>query len=354
MVKDGVPIAYTYDANNKMLTAGGDTYTYDLNGNTIARTGSSGNATWGYDFENRMVSSTTPLGSASFVYNGDGLRVRKVEGAWTGNYLFNGVRVYAKYDDSWSEQARFMIEGASYYDQLVATRTGGAWYYPLYDALGSARRLINASQSVTDTYSYDAFGNVTSQSGSTYNPYRYVGALGYYSADYTTGLLHLGARYYNPSAGRFATSDPKRRPDRSYTYAENAATAGVDPTGLWCLHLPLNICIGTTCKDDPGCPGHNAPTPGFPGCAIGPPPCPTIGPYKPGPGTWVFPNTWQDCVKGHMPFHCELVITGGSTAYSACISCCENFPTDKARCQKSCDTLPPDQNTGGLPALPTL
>jgi len=232
MVKDQQTINYTYDANNKMTAAGGDSFTYDSNGNTIGRTGSSGSATWGYDYENRMTSSTTPQGSATFVYNGGGLRVRKVEGAYTGNYLYDGVRVYAKYDDNWNEAARFMIEGDSYYDPLVATRTGGAWYYPLYDSLGSTRRLINASQTVTDSYSYEAFGGITSQSGSTYNPYKYVGSLGYYSADATTGLQHLGARYYSPSAGRFTTTDPLRFPPGQYVYTANGPLLDGDPAGL--------------------------------------------------------------------------------------------------------------------------
>jgi RHS repeat-associated protein len=226
--------SYTYDANNKMTAAGGDSFTYDSNGNTIGRTGSSGNATWGYDYENRMTSSSTPQGNASFVYSGDGLRVRKVEGAYTGNYLYDGVRVYAKYDDNWNEAARFMIEGESYYDPLVAERVGGNWYYPLYDALGSTRRLINAGEAVTDSYSYEAFGGITAQSGSTYNPYKYVGSLGYYSADYTTGLLHLGARYFNPSHGRFWAKDPLGRDSADtnlYEYVGNRPASMVDPSG---------------------------------------------------------------------------------------------------------------------------
>ena len=80
--------------------------------------------------------------------------------------------------------------GTSDGDALVAIRWGGAWYYPLYDGLGSVRRVVNSNQSATHTYGYDAFGNVTSQSESFANPYKYVGALGCYSADYTTGLLH--------------------------------------------------------------------------------------------------------------------------------------------------------------------
>jgi len=210
MIKDGQTTNYTYDGNNKMTVAGGDNFTYDLNGNTIGRTGTSGTASWTYDYQDRMLTSTTPQGNASFVYNADGLRVRKVEGVYAGNFLYDpfarlragGVRLYAKCGDDWNMGVRFMMEGDSYYDPLTAIKVGSAWYYPLYDSLGSTRRLINASQTVTDTYSYDAFGNITSQSGSTYNPYKYVGSLGYWSGDGNTGLQHLGAAPFSGCSAR--------------------------------------------------------------------------------------------------------------------------------------------------------
>jgi hypothetical protein len=44
----------------------------------------------------------------------------------------------------------------------------------------SVRKILNDSQTSTDAYSYEAFGNIMSQAGSTVNPFRYVGALGYY------------------------------------------------------------------------------------------------------------------------------------------------------------------------------
>jgi RHS repeat-associated protein len=160
------------------------------------------------------------------------LRVQKTEGGVARKYLFDGVRVYSEHDATMVEQARFMIEGGSYYSPLTAVRVGGAWYYPLYDKLGSTRRLVDANQTVTDAYWYDAFGSVTSQWGSTYNPYRYVGSLGYYSADTTTSLLHLGARYYSPQVGRFWTQDPVREGANWYSYVGSSPPNLVDADGL--------------------------------------------------------------------------------------------------------------------------
>jgi hypothetical protein len=89
---------------------------------------------------------------------------------------------------------------------------------------GSAMLTID-SQSSTDAYTlrrssygaqaYEAFGNPISQSGSTVNPFRYVGALGYYWFDFAhhgrdraSALRLLGARYYSPQVGRFWTQGP--------------------------------------------------------------------------------------------------------------------------------------------------
>jgi hypothetical protein len=73
-------------------------------------------------------------------------------------------------------------------------------YHYMLDALGSVRKLTDANQATTDSYSYEAFGSIVASSGSTTNPYRYVGSLGYYR-DSTSGLLHVGARYYSPEVG---------------------------------------------------------------------------------------------------------------------------------------------------------
>ena len=78
------------------------------------------------------------------------------------------------------------------------------------DALGSAKALTNSSGTTTDTYTYDVWGNLTNHTGSTEQPYLYVGQLGYcthhqdpklnpFSTDpgkYV--MLQLGVRYYAP------------------------------------------------------------------------------------------------------------------------------------------------------------
>jgi RHS repeat-associated protein len=96
----------------------------------------------------------------------------------------------------------------------------------------SVRKILNDSQTTTDAYTFEAFGNPTGQSGTTVNPFRYVGALGYYS-DRTSGLRLLGARYYGPSPRRFWTQDPIRYPGvNAYPYVASNPVNRTDPSGL--------------------------------------------------------------------------------------------------------------------------
>jgi RHS repeat-associated protein len=134
--------------------------------------------------------------------------------------------------------ARYTIEGSSYYSPLISMKRGGSSYWYLYDGLGSTRKLIDSNQNVTDSYSYEAFGDITSSSGSTTNPYRYVGALGYSYSSIVTSLLHVGARYYAPGLGRFMGQDPERPQLKSpttlaaYLYCGNNPLTLTDPSGM--------------------------------------------------------------------------------------------------------------------------
>ncbi|HVL39859.1 MAG TPA: RHS repeat-associated core domain-containing protein, partial [Fimbriimonadaceae bacterium] len=87
---------------------------------------------------------------------------------------------------------------------------------------------------VTDTYAYTAFGVPTSTTGSSVNPFRYVGQYGYYddgSRGAVAPLLLLGVRYYSAVFGRFGTWDPIQDHANLYEYAANFPTVCVDPRG---------------------------------------------------------------------------------------------------------------------------
>jgi len=76
--------------------------------------------------------------------------------------------------------------------------------------------------------SYDAFGLRTGGAGG--QPFRFAGAYGY--QEDASGLKLLGHRYYDPSTGRFISSDPIRDGRNWYAYCDNSPLGSVDPTGL--------------------------------------------------------------------------------------------------------------------------
>ena len=103
----------------------------------------------------------------------------------------------------------------------------------LYDGHGSVVGLANESGVVTDTYAYDAFGNLIFSTGSTENYYRYCGE----QFDETTGLYYLRARYMDTSTGRFISQDSYAGSIddpvslHKYLYCSSNPVMNIDPSG---------------------------------------------------------------------------------------------------------------------------
>ena len=83
------------------------------------------------------------------------------------------------------------------YGGVLSQRRGTTSHYHHHDALGSTRFLTDSSGNVTDTYLYDAWGNSVASTGTTVNPFKWVGKYGYHT-DNSTGLVYVRARMYQP------------------------------------------------------------------------------------------------------------------------------------------------------------
>jgi RHS repeat-associated protein len=111
----------------------------------------------------------------------------------------------------------------------------GAWQRSFYgqDGHGSVRFLTDSHSFVTDSYDYDAFGNLLARSGTTPNRYLFTSE----QYDYDLNLYYLRARYHDPQRGRFWSqdsfegfgSDPTSL--HKYTYCGNNPVNQVDPSG---------------------------------------------------------------------------------------------------------------------------
>ncbi|MGO9088245.1 MAG: hypothetical protein ACLQBK_23790 [Candidatus Sulfotelmatobacter sp.] len=152
--------SYTYDGNDRLTTD-----TYDNNGNTTA----SGGITNTYDFQNLMLTH----GALSMVYDGDGNRVSETVGSTTTKYLVDDHN-----PTGYSQVMDELVNGSvtrtyTYGRQLISENQliSGTWTPSSYgyDGHGNVRFLTNSAGTITDTYTYDAFGMQIARTGTTPN-----------------------------------------------------------------------------------------------------------------------------------------------------------------------------------------
>lgn len=102
-----------------------------------------------------------------------------------------------------------------------------------FDPQSNTRLLSNPVRQVSDTYSYKGFGGQLSASGTTSNPHRFGGKVGYYSDK--PSRVYVRARHYQPQTGRWLSRDPIGFVGGGwnlYRYVENNAVSKFDPSGL--------------------------------------------------------------------------------------------------------------------------
>jgi RHS repeat-associated protein len=234
-VKDGVTTSYGYDNNDKLTTVNSVTSAgYDGSGNLTSTYGNFPAMTLAYNDASQLTSVAYPGGTDTFQWNALGQRMRANLNGTVFRYIYAGDRVLERTNDTNGTLARYTPADASYYAPLLYFKhNDGTQHYPMADIVGTSRRLLSETATVTDTYSLDAFGRQMSASGSTVNPYRFGAAWGYTTDTPGSGLLQLGARFYWPEVGRFIQQDPAGDGMNWYAYAGNNPAAWVDPTGLY-------------------------------------------------------------------------------------------------------------------------
>jgi RHS repeat-associated protein len=240
--------SYSYNVSNELTATSAASFTYDNNGNTLSKTDATGTRTYTWDFENRLTSVIMPGtgGTVAFRYDPFGRRIQKAftqnSTTTVTNYLYDGAKSAAEVDSVGNVLAHY-AQGPGTDEPVAELRAGATGYYE-QDALGTVTSLSGSTGTLSNTYTYDAFGNLTVSTGSLANPFQYTGR----DYDPETGLRYYRARYYDQAAGRFISEDPLRfRGDRNlYVYGINNPVSNNDPSGL----CPPGGCESHTC------PGH--------------------------------------------------------------------------------------------------
>ncbi len=232
---------FTYNELNQLTASSDATYTYDADGNQIAVQEATRSVTYHYDDLGRMsgavVQSLGQTTLENYRYNGNGIRIAKNTDGIETRYLIdpNGSLSYvlAEYDADGNLSA-YYTRGT----ELISRETSGEIRYYQYDPNGSVRLLTDASGDISDTYTFDAFGSLIYQTGTSGNSFLFQGE----QYDAATGLYYLRARYMNPATGTFtsmdayqgSTSDPMSL--HKYLFANANPVMNSDPSGY--LTLP--------------------------------------------------------------------------------------------------------------------
>lgn len=186
-------ISYTYNARNRLLSAGGMDYAYDPAGNRVALTN-------GTNVTRFVVNPNATLSQV----------LMRVKGGVT-NYYIHGL-------------------GLLYEINETATSTNIATYH--CDARGSTVALADSNGIPTDRMEYSPYATTTYRAGTNDTPFLYNGRYGVQTDP--NGLLHMRARYYNPYLCRFLNADPSGFAGglNHYAYANGNPVSMMDPFGL--------------------------------------------------------------------------------------------------------------------------
>ena len=266
--------AYTYNANDQLLIESTSsvsfTNSYDANGSVTNRSSASEQNIYSYNLEGRLAGALvkrTESGQAiqqtnRYYYNQSGIRVRaEMTGSVNATNLFlNDPQNLSGFSQALEElPAMGAIPTTTYTigNQVMAQEKSGTVSFLMPDGHGSTRLLTDASGTISDRYSYDAYGNGLDFTATTLNPP--TTRLLYSGEQFDPDLqqYYLRARYYNPTAGRFGAQDQLNgTPDdplslHKYAYCQNNPVNGRDPSGNDDLEsLSFTMSIGASLENE--------------------------------------------------------------------------------------------------------
>ena len=226
----------TYDNNNRLLAADGDSYTHDDSGRIVREDANAVQTIYNFNV-NDLITSITVAGvpQSSYRYDLNNNRISQnrngVETRYVIDQLASLPNVVAETDDQ-GAILRYYLYGDGLVSQIDAT--GNHRYYH-YDPTGHTLALSDATGNVSDTYAYSPYG-VTSSTGTTTNPFRFVGKHGV--MDDGNGLHYMRARFYDADIKRFLSLDGLHgdmvtpQALNRYAYVLGNPVMGIDPSGL--------------------------------------------------------------------------------------------------------------------------
>lgn len=207
-----------------------NTYKWDTSGNMTERIINGKKETLTWNAQGKLASIASPEGSTKMLYDGENNRLARIDADGTQNLFVAGHEISVD-----PQGVVHATRAYSHNGDMVATRstdTGLTWIGTTHQ--GTAAWAISAATLALTYRRQDPFGNnrgdavnwtATQQSFHT-------------GTEDPTGLVSMGARFYDPTTGRFISRDPIMAVSDSqqingYAYAHNNPINSSDPSGLW-------------------------------------------------------------------------------------------------------------------------
>jgi RHS repeat-associated protein len=195
--------AYTYDADDRLLTGGTSSYSYDGNGNRLTKTTGATTVSYTFDALNRLAGVSGSGIAAQYQYDGDGNRFSQQAAASTYQYALDVARRNPSVLNENGSDGNIDFE----YGLTILSGSGAALeqFYQA-DGVGSTADVTDATDTLKASYTYDPWGKLLNPIDplGTKDKFKFAGE----ALDPQTGLYYLRSRYYDPAVGRFISKDP--------------------------------------------------------------------------------------------------------------------------------------------------
>ena len=215
--------SFIYNDLNKLTESTTHEYTYDADGNMTSErnklTGETKKYYW--DSQNRLIGFEHRASDiaaididAAYKYDVFGRRLQKNVNNVITNFFLEGDTLAYELNEQYQPVRKYLTSGlgmddyeghleyseVSDWSRIFDHQYCQGWYSYMRDQVGTVYRVYDhKNHQVADARTYDTFGNLVNQTGTTKTPLGFQGK--YFDSE--SGLNYFYHRYYNPALGRF-------------------------------------------------------------------------------------------------------------------------------------------------------